>query len=123
MNLKKLLPMCIAGLLATPAMAVTIINHNTQAVSYAIATNGFVSKCNEGSLGVGGTVSWLTAGSPWLHPFCGGDGPTHVEVTVAGLSPLPVNCTPRNSHDPRLINKTAVVTVSSTQYGIECYTR
>lgn len=121
MKNKKYLAALLAIALSSPAMAVTIVNNNTQSIRYTIATNGFMTTCDEGSVGVGGNVSWLTAGSKWLHPFCGGEGPTHVEITVTGLSPLPTNCTPHNSHNPRLTNKTAVVKVAASQYGVECY--
>lgn len=121
MKIKKFLAALLAAAISSPIMAVTIINNNTQTVNYTIATNGFMTTCDQGSVGVGGSVSWLTAGSKWLHPLCGGEGPTHVEITVTGLSPLPTNCTPHNSHNPRLINKTAIVKVEASQYGVACF--
>ena len=122
MKLKKCLSAAALVSLSLPTLAITIVNNNSQQVTYTIATNGFLSKCAEGTLGVGGRVQWLSSGPVWLHPLCGGEGPKHVEISVRGLSPIPVNCTPANSHNPRLSNQGTTVTISSTQYGIECYT-
>ena len=111
-----------ALIISCQAAAITIVNYNTQQITYKIYTNFFGSRCSRGEISPGQQISWISSGTSLLHPLCGGeDGPKHVEVRVFGASGLKVNCTEKGSHNPRLDNLETTVDVKNTIYGVKCY--
>lgn len=113
----------IAVAISAPSMAVVIKNQDTQMVELSITLNGMpLSKCAGGLISPGGERQWTTAGSSSDYGYCGGKGPSYIEVYVSRPVMLPVMCHNKGTNDTSILNHGTTLLVTDNGNDIKCDT-